>query len=160
MLWKLARRNHVCSGHFLYFQDFKSSKTRLDTHQPDPSSSSECLGSSWIPWIPRYWTLINPIWDLVPVELSGLWAHFLNWLCLLISPLDPRVILDGMKYRGILRHTETTAHSTVIRMACSPYAETVSQPFLGLEGSEQQQSDGDKSWIDVDQLLIWGINNP
>eukprot|EP00435_Cladocopium_sp_Y103_P060324 s1572_g22.t1 len=33
-----------------------------------------------------YWTLVNPIWEgPVGVDFTNLWAHFLNWLCLLIS---------------------------------------------------------------------------
>eukprot|EP00435_Cladocopium_sp_Y103_P006593 s5152_g2.t1 len=38
-----------------------------------------------------YWTLVNPVWDPAPVELSGLWAHLLNWLCLLISLFASRI---------------------------------------------------------------------
>ena len=64
----------------------------------------------------RYWTLINPLWDLQPVDLLGLWAHLLNWLCLLLSSLDPdgrvELILDQWTYE-IWRHMEThPAHGT------------------------------------------------
>lgn len=38
-----------------------------------------------------YWTLINPLWDLQPVDLLGLWAHLLNWLCLLLSFFASRI---------------------------------------------------------------------
>ena len=72
----------------------------------------------------RYWTLINPLWDLQPVDLLGLWAHLLNWLCLLLSSLDPdgrvELMIDHWRYEiwrlicgHIWRHMEThPAHGT------------------------------------------------
>lgn len=82
-----------------------------EPQDPTPQNPLGHLGSAL-----RYWTLINPLWDLQPVDLLGLWAHLLNWLCLLLSSLDPdgrvELILDQWTY-DIWRHMEThPAHGT------------------------------------------------
>lgn len=38
-----------------------------------------------------YWTIVNPIWDVEPVIFSSLWAHFLDWIALLISLFACRI---------------------------------------------------------------------